>query len=141
MSNKRRGRKLSRRTNPRQALFRSLVRELVLHGQIKTSLAKAKAVTPQINKIFNLVKKDSVAARRQVLAKLGNDKETTSLLFGKYLPLAKSRPSGFVRITLIGTRRGDSTQMAEIALLPVPEPKTKKAKQKSKTKPKKKTKK
>lgn len=50
------GKKLGRNKNQRQALFKSLVRELKLHGSIKTSLAKAKAASSQVSDRFSIVK-------------------------------------------------------------------------------------
>jgi len=130
-------RKLGRRHNARQALFRALMRGLILHGKIRTTKARAKAIQPEMDKIMTLVKKDSVASRRLVLAKLGGDRESLGLLFQKYMPLAKSRNSGFTRLMLMEKRRGDSAEMVSLELIEVITPKktkTKKAKKVEKVK-------
>ena len=135
-------RKLGRRHNPRQTLFRALMRGLILHGKIRTTKARAKAIQPEMDKIMTLVKKDSVASRRLVLAKLGGDRESLSLLFEKYMPLAKSRNSGFTRLMLMERRRGDSAEMVSLELIEVvvaKKPGVKKAKKAAKTKTTKKT--
>src|SRR5258708_33161308 len=75
------GTKLSRNTNTRKALFRSLIGSLVANGKIETTKAKAKAIQSDVDKLMKFVAKDNVASRRLVLAKLGNDTVSTNLLF------------------------------------------------------------
>jgi len=84
---------------------------LVLYGEIKTTKAKAKFVQSEIDKIMTLVRKNTLNARRAVLAKLGNDKETTRKLFTELLSLTKKRKSGFTRIINLPRRRGDLAQI------------------------------
>ena len=127
-------RKLGRRHNPRQALFRSLLKGLILHGKIKTTHAKAKSIQSEMDKILNLVKQDSLASRRVILAKLGGDKRSLDFLFKQYMPLAKSRNSGFTRLMILGTRRGDRAKMVSLELIEVVVPKKIKSTKKRKTK-------
>lgn len=108
------GRHLSRGRKSRIALFRSLIRALVESGRIVTTRAKAKATVPLIDKLITLAKKKSVAARRKVLSELGNDRETTDLIFSKVLPAFTKRNSGFTRIILLPARWGDSAQMVRL---------------------------
>jgi large subunit ribosomal protein L17 len=127
-------RKLNRGRNGRQALFYSLFRELVLHGAIATTYAKGKAIQPQVDKLLSLVKKDSLNARRQVGSQVRGDKEVLGLLFGKYLPLAKSRTSGFTRLTVTGLRKGDAAKMVRLEFLEIPVSKEAKPKKEKKEK-------
>jgi large subunit ribosomal protein L17 len=88
---------------------------MILHGEIKTTKAKALAVIPSLEKIITLVKKNDLAARRDALARLGNDRKTTDILFDKYASLANSRQSGFTKLTLLPNRRGDDAVMVKIS--------------------------
>ncbi|KKU23858.1 MAG: 50S ribosomal protein L17 [Candidatus Woesebacteria bacterium GW2011_GWD1_47_21] len=108
------GRHLSRSRKGRIALFRSLIRALTISGKIVTTRAKAKALIPQIDKIVTAAKKNSVSARRRVLAELGNDRATTDLIFVKIVPAFSNRNSGFTRIVLLPARRGDKAQMVRL---------------------------
>ena len=122
------GRQLSRERGSRKALFRSLIRGLVLNGKITTTKAKAKAVQPELDKIMNLVSKNNLASKRYVIARLGNDKEVFKLLFKKYQKLASSRNSGFSRITKLPTRRGDNAETVILELIKIEDEKNNTAK-------------
>lgn len=108
------GKKLSRGHKSRKALYRSLVRALVVNGSIVTTGAKAKVMRREVDKIMILIKDGSLAARRRVLAKLGNDRATTDELFGTYGVLTKTRSSGFTKRTLLLPRKGDNAEMARV---------------------------
>jgi len=108
------GRHLSRSRKSRIALFRSLIRALTISGKIVTTRAKAKAIIPQIDKIVTAAKKNSLSARRRVLASLGNDRSTTDLIFLKVVPALPNRTSGFTRMVLLPARRGDKAQMVRL---------------------------
>ncbi len=108
------GRKFSRGSTGRIALFRSLVRALVLNGKIVTTKARAKAVQGQIDKYVSRAKKGGVNLRRKVLAEMGNDRETVDKLFGKVAPTFLKRQSGFSKITLLPRRKGDNAEMARL---------------------------
>lgn len=125
------GRKLGRNRAARTALFRSLIRAMVLEGSINTTLAKAKAVSPDLDKLMVIVGQNTVSARRRISQIVANDRMVMKKLFSDYLPLAQSRRSGFTRIVLMPKRKGDNATMARIEWVTVPkaEPrKTKKAK-------------
>ena len=117
MRNKIFGRQLSRERGSRKALFRSLIRALVLNGKITTTKAKAKAVQPELDKIMNLVGKGDLASKRAIMSRLGNDKEIAKLLSDKYHKLAVSRNSGFSKITKLPTRRGDNAETVVLELI------------------------
>ena len=68
------GRKLGRRTNHRIAMFRNMAVSLFTHGQITTTLPKAKAVKPFVEKLITAAKQGDLTARRRVIAQLGGDK-------------------------------------------------------------------
>ena len=87
---------------------------MVREGSVITTLAKAKALRPELERVMGIVAKDSLTARKRVIARLGNDKETTEKLFNQYLELAKSRKSGFTRVIAVPLRAGDNAKMARI---------------------------
>lgn len=107
------GKKLSRNTSSRKALFRSLIIALVKNGKIKTTKIKAKAIQADVDKLFKLVAKDTIESRRIALGRLGNDKDALVNLF-KRKEIAQKRKSGFTRIINLPKRKGDNAPVARI---------------------------
>jgi len=107
------GKKLNRNAAQRKALYRGLVVSLVEHGQIKTTLAKAKAVRPQIEKLVTVARKGDLPARRRLL-KLVPQKETVKKMIDEIGPRFKDRPGGYLRIVKLGPRPSDRTEMARL---------------------------
>ena len=127
------GRKLSRGRKSREALFKSLIKALVIYGKITTTYAKAKAITAEVDKIVNIAKENSITAKRRVLAKLNNDREIVEKLFLAASKFA-GRKGGYTRITNLPPRRGDMAKMASIEWVEkIEEPKKKKEKVEKKT--------
>ncbi|HEX6977015.1 MAG TPA: 50S ribosomal protein L17 [Patescibacteria group bacterium] len=108
------GKKLSRAQGARRALFRSLIRAIVIDGKIITTYAKAKSVQADIDKIMKKVKRNDLASRKQVLATLANDKVTVNKLFTELKSVAEGRKSGFTRISALPPRKGDSAAMVRL---------------------------
>ena len=105
------GRKLSRTKNERRRLFAGLVRDVILHNRITTTVAKAKAVQPLLEQLITKAKEGSENSRRAVLAVI-TDKKVVSKLFDDAKTRFAERTSGFTRIIKLGTRRGDATNTA-----------------------------
>ncbi|CAN5299041.1 50S ribosomal protein L17 [soil metagenome] len=126
------GFKLSRNSNSRKALFRSLIAALILNGKIETTKVKTKAIQGDIDKLFTLVVKDSLANRRLALSKLGNDTVSTDKLFGELKQLTKKRTSGFTRIINLPNRKGDNAPMARMEWTDILEEKKEKKEVKTK---------
>ena len=98
-----RNRTLSRTRRGRTALLRGLAVSLVRDGQIKTTLAKAKELQPQVERLITQAKKDTVASRRLVASRLGEPTdETTKKLFGEIAPKFAERAGGYTRIVKLG---------------------------------------
>ena len=110
------GRKFDRPTAQRIALFRGLVRELILHERITTTVPKAKEMRPFAEKMITLGKDGSVNARRQALAFI-TDKDAIAKLFGEIAPRYATRQGGYTRIVKLGKRLGDGADMAIIELV------------------------
>lgn len=108
------GKKLSRGKKGREALLRSLVRAIVVSGKVITTKAKAKAIVGQIDKIVTLAKKGTLDSRRRVLAYLGNDREVTQRLVNIIAPSFLNRNSGYTRVVLLSSRKGDNAKMARL---------------------------
>jgi large subunit ribosomal protein L17 len=109
-------RKLSRSASHRKALFMNLAREVIDHERIKTTEAKAKAVKPEIDKLITLAKRGDHHARRQAMAKLGQDKFVVYKLFEEIGPRYADREGGYTRILKLGPRRSDATEMVFLEL-------------------------
>jgi large subunit ribosomal protein L17 len=110
------GFKLGRNTSHRRALLRNLVTSIILHDRCKTTLTKAKATRPIVEKMITLGKNGSVHARRQALAYLMTP-EAVDRLFKTVAPRYATRPGGYSRIVKAGPRQGDAAEVAYIELL------------------------
>lgn len=81
MRHRRAGYKLTRTTAHRTSTLRNLAASLFEHGQITTSIPKAKAVQPMVEKIITLAKRGDLPARRNVIAKLGGNRHGFEWLY------------------------------------------------------------
>ncbi|TFG72594.1 MAG: 50S ribosomal protein L17 [Solirubrobacterales bacterium] len=117
MRHRRNKHKLSRDAAHRKALLMNLSKQLVEHERIQTSQAKAKAVKPEVEKMITLAKRGDLHARRQLLSKFGQDKFIVHKLVEEIAPRYAERPGGYTRITKLGPRRSDSTEMVYLELV------------------------
>lgn len=92
------GRAFNRPSNQRAALIRSLARSLILHEGISTTEAKAKELRPFVEKLISAGRADTVANRRLVASRIGNDDEVVKKIFTELAPRYAERPGGYVRI-------------------------------------------
>ena len=117
MRHHRAGRKLGRDASHRKALLANLSKELIEHERVETTVAKAKAVRPEVEKLVTLARRGDLHARRQALAALGQDKFVVYKLFEEIAPRYAERPGGYTRILKLGPRRSDATEMALLELV------------------------
>ena len=110
------GWKLGRNTSHRRALLRNLVTSLILEERIETTVPKAKALRPQVEKMITLGKRGDLSARRQAGAYLMT-KAAVDKLFETIGPRFGDRDGGFTRITRAGWQKGDGAEKAFIELL------------------------
>lgn len=110
------GRKLGRNSAQRKAMLRGLATELLRHGKIQTTEAKAKSLRPVIEKLITLAKRGDLHARRQAAARL-YDPPILQKLFDEIAELYQDRPGGYTRIYKLGPRKGDGAPMALIELV------------------------
>ncbi len=107
------GRKFSRKPSHRRALFANMANSLIEHGQIKTTLPKAKDLRPFVERMVTLGKKGDLHARRRALAIL-RSKETVQKLLTDLAERFKDRNGGYTRVVKAGNRYGDNAPMAII---------------------------
>ena len=105
--------KLQRRQDHRNALLSNLVCSLIEHKQIKTTVAKAKAIRPFADRMVTLGKRGDLHARRTAIGYL-HSKDSVKELFEKVAPAASHRQGGYTRIIKLGQRPSDSAPMAFI---------------------------
>jgi large subunit ribosomal protein L17 len=109
--------KLGRPAAQRKALMRSLASQVILYESIKTTLPKAKAVRPIVEKLITRAKKGTDHDRRVASKFLSANNKALEKLFIELGPLYKNRQGGYVRIVKLGKRNGDGAEMAQIQLL------------------------
>ena len=116
MRHKRSGFKLKRDVGARRALLRNLVTSVILEERITTTVPKAKAAKPLVDKMITLAKRDSLHARRQAAAFL-NTPESVKKLFDKLGTRFGQRPGGYTRIVRLGWRQGDGAEVVKLELV------------------------
>ena len=110
------GTKFHRERDQREALIESLAEALIIHGSIETTLPKAKAVVPYVEKLITKAKKGDLHNRRQILASL-QTVATAHKLVDDIAPKLAGRDSGHLRITRTVNRRGDNAEMARVSFV------------------------
>jgi large subunit ribosomal protein L17 len=110
------GWKLGRNTAHRRSLLRNLVTSLILEERVETTVPKAKAMRPHVEKMITLGKRGDLAARRQALAYLMTG-TAVEKLFETIGPRFGDRQGGYLRIVRTGFQKGDGAEKAFIELL------------------------
>ena len=100
----------------REALLANLSTALLTHGRIKTTLKKAKALRPFVEKVITLAKNGSIHSRRIAISRV-RDTDAVHGLFDDKVEQFRDREGGYTRIYKLGTRRGDAAEMALIELI------------------------
>ena len=120
MRHQKAGRKFSRTSAHREAMFKNMASSLFKHELIKTTLPKAKELRRIAEPLITLAKVDSVANRRLAFARL-RDKEAVGNLFTILGPRYATRPGGYLRLLKCGFRAGDNAPMAYVELVDRPQ--------------------
>ena len=95
----------------------NLCREVIDHERIETTEAKAKAVKPELERLITLAKRGDMHARRQAMARLGQDKFIVYKLFEEIAPRYADREGGYTRVLKLGPRKSDATEMVFLELV------------------------
>ncbi len=108
-------RKFGRETDIRRAFLRSLASALILKEKIITTLPRAKEIRPLVEKLVTKAKKGDLAARRDIIARLGTkDPRVAKKLLDTLAAKYKDRAGGYLRITKISTRKSDAAPRAVV---------------------------
>lgn len=116
MRHRKAGVKLKRDISGRRALLRGLVTNVIEEERITTTVPKAKAARPLVEKMITLAKEDSPHARRQAAAFLMTP-QAVEKLFDRLGPRFNQREGGYTRITKLGWRKGDGAETAKLELV------------------------
>ncbi|KKU88302.1 50S ribosomal protein L17 [Candidatus Gottesmanbacteria bacterium RIFCSPLOWO2_01_FULL_48_11] len=103
------GTKFSRTKNERRRLLAGLARDVLLHGSIKTTHARAKAAQPVVEKLITRAKRGGDTNRRRILRVIGDTRVVDGLLEDAKTRFA-NRKSGFTRVIRLGSRLGDAAE-------------------------------
>ena len=135
MRHRKAGRKLGRNSSHRKAMFRNMATSFLEHGQITTTLAKAKELRSYVEPLITLARPfapstfDSLSEEEKSKAtilrlnairrvrRVVNNKVAMQRLFGEYAELFKERPGGYTRVVKAGYREGDNAPMAVICIV------------------------
>ena len=116
MRHRKTGRRFSRDSAHRQAMFSNIASSLIKHEQIVTTLAKAKDLRRVMDKYITLAKRGDLNSRRMAAARL-RDEAMVKKLFDVLGPRYKERNGGYTRVLKAGFRYGDSAPRAVIELV------------------------
>lgn len=130
------GRRFKRDRNERKALFRSLMHGMIIHGKIRTTEAKAKAIKGELEKLVTIAREKRENTKQLLVSRLANEKVSERLLL-EIAPKFGTRPGGYTRIIKTGPRVHDGAKMVlmswveEVAPTSFKEPKRKVSKGKT----------
>src|ERR1700730_12521778 len=116
MRHKRSGFKLKRDAGSRKALLKGLVTSVIEHERIVTTVPKAKAARPLVEKMITLAKRDTLHTRRQAAAFLETP-AAVKKLFDKLGTRFGQRNGGYTRVVRLGFRKGDGAEQAMLELV------------------------
>ena len=132
--------KLNRTSSHRRALFANMLKSLIEHGRIETTVPKAKALKREADKIITLAKENTLHSRRRAIAELqirynsltpkearlakagdtsayNTDRQVIDHLFSVLGPRFETRNGGYTRILRLGRRPGDNATTCLIEYL------------------------
>jgi large subunit ribosomal protein L17 len=110
------GYKLKRDISARRSLLRNLVTSVITEERVTTTIPKAKAAKPLVDKIITLGKRDTLHSRRQAASFLMTP-ASVKKLFDKLAPRFASRAGGYTRIVRLGFRKGDGAELCMLELM------------------------
>lgn len=108
----------NRDTKSRRSLLHGVAVALFEHGEILTTRAKGKESMRLIDSLISQAKVGDLKARRNLHRVFGRT-DVVNNLCDRVAPVFKDRQSGFTRLTLVGNRRGDNTEMYRLSLVEV----------------------
>jgi len=116
MPRPKKGKRLGGSPSHQRKILANLTASLIEHEEIVTTKAKARVLRPYAEKVITKARRGDLHARRTILRKIENN-EVVTKLFDDVAPRYAERPGGYLRITKLGPRRGDGTEMAKVELV------------------------
>ena len=114
MRHLKKGKKFNRLRGPRIAFLRNLGNDLVRAGKVETTEARAKAIRPRVERLVTFAKKQTLAARRELLERV-HDPKVAEKLYSDIGPRYAERRGGYLRIIKLSkSRKRDGARMARI---------------------------
>ena len=110
-------RKLGRESRIRRSILAGLTKDVINHGYVVTTEARAKEARKFVDKMITYGKKGTLISRRQALAFLHNDKDVVSKVFNELAPKYETRNGGYTRIIKLKERIGDDALMVRLELV------------------------
>ena len=119
------GYRLNKSMGHRTSMRKTMIKQLFEHEKIQTTLAKAKSIQPDAEKLITLARNAQkgddtlkMNARRQAAASLGNNSnEIVKKLFDDIAPRFATRKGGYTRLLKLGPRLGDNAEMVLLELV------------------------
>ena len=106
--------KFGRTRKVRTGFIRSLLVNLIEREHMVTTLARAKAIRPMVEKLVTKARAGDISARRMIAARLGNNETMSKKLVEEVAPRFADRPGGYTRVVKMPQRTGDAAPMAII---------------------------
>lgn len=114
MRHLKKGKKFNRLRGPRISFLRNLSNDLIRAGKIETTEVRAKAIRPQVERLVTFAKRQTLAARREIMSRVHNEK-IVNKLYHEIGPRYAERAGGYLRITkLAKARKRDGARMARV---------------------------
>ena len=110
-------RKLGRESRIRRSFLAGLTKDVINHGYVVTTEARAKEARKFVDKMVTYGKKGTLISRRQALAFLHNDKDVVNKVFNELAPKYADRNGGYTRIIKLKERIGDDALMVRLELV------------------------
>jgi len=114
MRHSNKNRKFGRERKVRSNFLKGLTLDLIRHGKIVTTEARAKELRKVVEPLVTLAKNENVASQRLVVSRLMNRKPESKKLISEIAPNYKGRKGGYTRITRMPVRKSDDSKMAVI---------------------------
>lgn len=116
MRHNKKGKVFGREKGPREAMLRNLAQSVILYENVNTTLAKAKAVRPLVEKLITTGRQKTLITRR-ALSRVLTIESAVNKILEELGPRYATRPGGYTRIIKLGTRAGDGAEIAQLQLI------------------------
>jgi large subunit ribosomal protein L17 len=110
------GKRLGSNPAHEKLILNNLVKSLIEHKQVHTTITKAKRLKPYAERIISISKNDNLVNRRRIMG-IVNDSTIQHILFTQIATNTNDRNSGWTRIVKTGPRKGDATKMAMVEII------------------------